>query len=80
MVNKSENVSRTLIAAVAILAVLSLAGNALVIWYIKQTAPKPYDDSILAMRIGRIEDEDCGSGRPGKRFTGGCSGSRNQAG
>ncbi|MGI6149938.1 MAG: LysM peptidoglycan-binding domain-containing protein [Firmicutes bacterium] len=60
--NKSENVSRTLIAAVAILAVLSLAGNALVIWYIKQTAPKPYDDSILAMRIGRIEDEIAGVG------------------
>lgn len=52
---KYQYLSRYIVAAVVILALLSIGGNALVIWYVKQATPALYDDSEMAARIQRLE-------------------------
>src|SRR5690554_6743069 len=57
---KSPKLARNLIIGVVILALLSLGGNALVIWYVKQNASHPYDDSHLTARLDQLEAEISG--------------------
>jgi|GEM_PF-4580606 len=52
---QSPKLLRSIIAAAAVLALLSAAGNALVIWYVKRSTPSTYDDSALVARIAQLE-------------------------